>query len=158
VRITDVTVETYRWPCPPIRNGKHVYTSAGLGLAKVHTDDGLTGVGLGDGGELGQAVIAMLKPHLVGADPFDVERLWHAMWQPKLVGRRGLTTRVISAVDIALWDLKGRALGLPLYKLLGGYRREVPVYIAGGYYQEGKGLGELAREMEENVAMVEQHG
>src|SRR2546423_1470401 len=79
MRITDVTTEAYSWPCPPIRNGKYVYTTAGLGLVKVHTDDCITGVGLGDGGELGRAVVAMIKPHLVGADPFDVERLWHAM-------------------------------------------------------------------------------
>ena len=64
MRITDVTTEAYSWPCPPIRNGKYVYTTAGLGLVKVHTDEGITGVGLGDGGEFGRAVVAMLKPHL----------------------------------------------------------------------------------------------
>jgi L-alanine-DL-glutamate epimerase-like enolase superfamily enzyme len=75
------------------------------------------------------------------------------MWVPKLVGRRGLTTRAISAVDIGLWDLRAKVANLPLYKLLGGYRDRVPTYIAGGYYEEGKGLKELAEEMIANVEM-----
>ena len=62
------------------------------------------------------------------------------MWVPKLIGRRGLTTRAISAIDIGLWDIRAKVAGLPLYKLLGGFRDRVPTYIAGGYYEEGKGL------------------
>jgi len=69
------------------------------------------------------------------------------MWVPKLIGRRGLTTRAISAIDIGLWDLRAKVAGLPLYKMLGGYRDRVPIYMAGGYYVEGKGLKELAEEM-----------
>jgi len=90
---------------------------------------------------------------LIGQNPLDHERLWHAMWVPKLIGRRGLTTRAISTIDIALWDLKAKAAGMPLFRLLGGYAERVPTYIAGGYYEEGKGLAELAREMVENVEL-----
>jgi L-alanine-DL-glutamate epimerase-like enolase superfamily enzyme len=75
------------------------------------------------------------------------------MWIPKLIGRRGMTTRTISALDIGLWDIRAKVAGLPLYKLLGGFRDRVPTYVAGGYYEEGKGLKELAQEMEANVAM-----
>jgi D-arabinonate dehydratase len=75
------------------------------------------------------------------------------MWVPKLIGRRGITTRAISTIDIALWDLKAKVAGMPLYRLLGGYADRLPTYIAGGYYEEGKGLPELAREMAENVAL-----
>ncbi|HLZ09300.1 MAG TPA: mandelate racemase/muconate lactonizing enzyme family protein, partial [Chloroflexota bacterium] len=94
-----------------------------------------------------------LKELLIGQNPLDHERLWHAMWVPKLIGRRGLTTRAISTIDIALWDLKAKAAGMPLFRLLGGYAERVPTYIAGGYYEEGKGLAELAREMVENVEL-----
>ena len=72
---------------------------------------------------------------------------------PKLIGRRGITTRVISGVDIALWDIKGKVADRPVYKVLGGFADRVPVYIAGGYYEEGKGLEELAAEMGESVSM-----
>ncbi|MEZ4660328.1 MAG: hypothetical protein R2911_22455 [Caldilineaceae bacterium] len=54
-------------------------------------------------------------------------------------GPRGLSTRVISAIDIALWDLMGKIVNKPVYKLLGGYRDRIPAYIAGGYYEEGAG-------------------
>jgi L-alanine-DL-glutamate epimerase-like enolase superfamily enzyme len=64
-----------------------------------------------------------------------------------------MTTRAISAIDIALWDIRAKSANMPVYKLLGGFRDRVPTYIAGGYYEEGKGLPELAQEMRENVAM-----
>ena len=62
-------------------------------------------------------------------------------------GRKGEVIRAISAVDIALWDIMGKAVDKPLYKLLGGYRDKVPVYASGGYYQESKGIDGLVKEM-----------
>jgi L-alanine-DL-glutamate epimerase-like enolase superfamily enzyme len=154
VKIVEITTEQYRWPrTKPITNGLHTYTHVTLGIVKIETDEGITGIGLGSTGPIERATIEYLKTELIGEDPIDVERLWHKMWVPKLVGRRGLTTRAISAIDIGLWDIRGKVAGLPLYKLLGGYRDRVPTYIAGGYYEEGKGLPELAREMQDNVEM-----
>jgi L-alanine-DL-glutamate epimerase-like enolase superfamily enzyme len=154
MRITDITRESYRWPRhKPISNGKHTYTHAGLGVVRVSTDEGITGLGIGATSGVAGATIDTLKELLIGQNPLDHERLWHAMWVPKLIGRRGLTTRAISTIDIALWDLKARVAGMPLFRLLGGYAERVPTYIAGGYYEEGKGLPELAREMVENVEL-----
>ena len=158
MKITSVSMETYRWKRDkPIRNGMYVYPTAGLNVVKVETDEGATGVGLAGGvqgaEEIGAAILDHLAQVVVGQDPFDTERVWDSLWQPKLVGRRGIVTRVISGIDIALWDLKGKITGLPVYKLLGGFTNKVPVYIAGGYYEEGKGLGELAEEMAASVAM-----
>ena len=153
MKITKISAEEYSWTrARPIRNGKHVYTNAGLGLVKIETDEGLTGVGVVALGSIIRATIEHLAPQLVGEDPINVERLWHKMWVPKLIGRRGMTTRAISGIDIALWDLRAKLAGLPLYKLLGGFRDSVPTYVAGGYYEEGKGLKELAEEMETAVA------
>ncbi len=153
MKITSITTEEYRWPRhKPISNGKHTYTHSGLSLVKIETDEGITGIGLGAGGLVGKATVEHLKPELIGEDPINVERLWHKMWVPKLIGRRGLTTRAISAIDIGLWDIRAKVAGLPLYRLLGGYRDRVPTYVAGGYYEEGKGLKELA---EESVTSVE---
>ena len=154
MKITRVSTETYRWPRPkPITNGKHTYTHVTLGLLKIETDAGVTGLGLGAGHSVVEAAIQHFTPQLIGQDPLNVERIWHDLWVPKLVGRRGMTTRAISAIDIALWDLRAKVAGMPLYKLLGGYRDRVETYIAGGYYEEGKGLDELAQEMHDNVAM-----
>ena len=158
MKVTDLKMETYRWPrAKPIRNGRYVYAHAGLNVIKVETDEGLVGIGLGGGvietEDITRSITEHLKQCVIGQDPFDTERIWDDMWQPKLVGRRGITTRAISAIDIALWDIKGKACGLPVYKMLGGYTDSVPVYIAGGYYEEGKGLKELASEMEESVGM-----
>ena len=154
MKITDVTTEAYRWPrATPITNGKHTYTHSTLSFVKIETDEGITGIGLGTGGSIASATIEHLKPELIGEDPINVERLWHKMWVPKLIGRRGVTTRAISSIDIGLWDLRAKVAGLPLYKMLGGFRDRIPTYVAGGYYEEGKGLKELAQEMESNVEM-----
>lgn len=160
MKITDVSVECYRWPRPkPIRNGKYTYTHGGITVVKIQTNEGVTGIGVGGGGiaHVGaQSIVGMVegfKPALIAEDPLDVEKIWANMWVPKLIGRRGLSTRVISTIDIGLWDLRGKICNQPVYKLLGGYTDKVPTYVAGGYYEEGKGLKELAEEMEQNVDM-----
>ena len=154
MKITAITTEEYKWPRhKPISNGLHTYTHAGLDLVKIATDEGITGIGLGAGGAIGRATVETLRPLLIGEDPIDVERLWHKMWVPKLIGRRGMTTRAISAIDIGLWDIRAKFANLPLYKLLGGFRDRVPTYVAGGYYETGKGLKELQQEMIDNVKM-----
>ncbi len=70
---------------------------------------------------------------VIGQGPFDTAKIWHETWQPKLVGRRGITIRVISGIDIALWDIKGKFANRSVHKLLGGYADKVPSYVAGGY-------------------------
>jgi len=77
VKITDIGTESYSWPrARPIRNGKYTYTTAGLGLTRVHTDEGLVGVGLGG---VDRALLDRFKPLLIGQDPLNVERLWAEM-------------------------------------------------------------------------------
>ena len=120
----------------------------------VETDENVQGLGLTTdmvSANIISAIVEGLKPALIGKDPFDNERHWHEMWRPKLVGRRGITTRAIGGIDIALWDIKGKALGIPLYKLLGGFTNKVEAYVAGGYYEKGKGLKELADEMKSHL-------
>src|SRR5580765_2217598 len=154
MKITGITTKEFRWPRhKPIANGKHTYTHVNFAVVEIATSDGIVGIGLGSGGAIERATIEQLTPILTGEDPIDVERLWRKMWEPKLIGRRGLTTRAISSIDIGLWDIRARVAGLPLYKLLGGYRDRVPTYIAGGYYEEGKGLKELQQEMVDSVNM-----
>ena len=161
MKITDVQVHLYSKPYDsPISNGKYTYYAAKNVLVQIATDEGVTGVGWCSAGGIGEpkgrdvivAVIDEMKQVLIGEDPFNVERIWANLYQPKLWGRKGLTTRAISAIDIALWDVIAKAVDKPLYKLLGGYTDEVRCYVAGGYYQKGKGLTELQAEMESYVA------
>ncbi len=149
MRITDVYARSYRWPKDkPIQNGKHIFTHNELNLAVIERDEGITGYGT----SYNVDYVEYLKPFLIGEDPLNTERLWENMWVPKFLGRRSISTRSISALDIALWDIRSKAAKMPLYQLLGGYRDSVPCYIAGGYYAEGKGIKELQKEMEEYVS------
>ncbi len=109
MKITGITTKEFRWPRhKPITNGKHTYTDVTFAVVEIETSEGITGIGLGGGGEIERATIARLTPMLIGEDPINVERLWHKMWEPKLIGRRGLTTRAISAIDIGLWDIRAK--------------------------------------------------
>ena len=104
---------------------------------KLHTDDGVVGLGEPFLEGHGPSVIAELRrlePVLLGQDPLRIERLWTAMYEAG-VGYKGgpVTMSAISGVDMALWDIAGKAAGLPVHQLLGGaYRDRVRVYRATG--------------------------
>lgn len=104
-------------------------------LVQLDTDTGLRGLGFayavqGTGRALLAAAADDLAPLLTGEDPLDHERLAaKAYWRLQSVGRRGLVAQAYSAFDLALWDLKGKAAGLPLYKLLGGARGSAPAFV-----------------------------
>jgi L-lyxonate dehydratase len=119
-------------------------------LARVQTDEGICGVGsVGVGNGAAVYVIAEhLKPIVIGMDPFNVEWLWEMMFRSTInYGRKGLVLESISAVDIAIWDILGKATNQPLYNLLGGRTRErVRVYLSRLYANEN--LDALARQAE----------
>lgn len=150
MKITAVKHELFKWKrSKALTNGQHTYTHCGLSIITIETDEGITGYGY-SGPILGMDPFLLadeFKEKLVGENPLDHERIWSKLYVPKLVGRRGLTTRTISGIDIALWDIKAKAANLPLYKLLGGYREKVPAYIAGGYYAPDKTLADLQKEV-----------
>ena len=124
-------------------------------IVVLRTDDGLEGigsVGVGNGSSL-YILEHSLKPIVIGANPFDVELLWEQMFRSTIYfGRKGTALEAISAVDIALWDLMGKATGQPVYNLLGGRTREsIRVYASRLYANEN--LDRLANEAR---AFVEQ--
>jgi L-alanine-DL-glutamate epimerase-like enolase superfamily enzyme len=154
VRITGVSTAEYQWPrAVPITNGLHTYTTSDLAVVKIETDAGVTGYGVGGTKSGERAFRASFLETLVGKDPTMTEAIWSSLWSPKLSGRRGYETRALSSIDLALWDVKAKLAGLPLYKLLGGFRKDIPIYIAGGYYTKDKGLKELQRELASYVAL-----
>ena len=106
-------------------------------FVQVDTDEGLTGWGeitTYPGLVANRAVAAMLREVrevLVGEDAARIEAIWHKLFRLfTYLGTRGATTAMISGIDIALWDIRGQALGVPIYELLGGPVREtVPLYV-----------------------------
>ena len=158
MKVKEVTVHLCRSKrARPIRNGLYTYSETGTTFIRIRTDDGVEGIGWA-GAQAGPDKVIFeaanaLAGHAVGLSVFDVECLWERMYQPKLIGRRGLTTRAMAAIDIAMWDAAGKTVGVPLYRLLGGFRNRVPAYLAGGYYLEGKTLDDLADEMRQKVAL-----
>lgn len=128
----------------------------GYTIVRVTTDQGLEGFGLTYhevGGEATKSLILNnMAPKLIGRDPLETEVIWQEFFHYlRGVGRKGLMFCALSAIDIALWDLKGKIVGLPLYKLLGGNVTKVPVYASGGWTSYSD--EELVREMK---AMVDQ--
>lgn len=112
-------------------------------LVRVTTDDGRYGWGEGYGPADGvRAGIGFLAPQLVGSDPLQTGTLWQHMHRRSLdFARRGGLFAALSAIDVALWDLKGKILGVPVHVLLGGKRRDaVQVYATGLYFDEEPGL------------------
>ncbi len=130
-------------------------------LVEVITDEGISGWGEAfnqglEPPQISSAVIEhALKPLVLGANPLDVEVLWHAMYQAtRDYGRKGSVMAAISAIDIALWDIAGKTYGVPIYQLLGGaFRPRVQAYATGFYRIKGRGEAErLAEEALGHVA------
>ena len=115
-------------------------------LVEVRDGDGTSGIGYSyagtvGGGLLASAVAEVLTPLVLGADGEDLPELWRRMYQESLlIGRRGAMLRAISAVDVALWDLRAKRCRQPLARLLGGTTsRPLPAYDSGGYYRPDDG-------------------
>jgi L-alanine-DL-glutamate epimerase-like enolase superfamily enzyme len=136
-------------------------------LVEIDTDAGLTGLGeakvgvgnLGNYAALVTLIHTELAPMLLGRDPRDVSALWETIYNGTrahyvaahgrtfpIVGRRGITVCALSGIDIALWDLLGKALEQPVWRLLGGRLRErIPAYASGGWAPVG-GVGQQLRQ------------
>ena len=162
-------LETYFLSAPlpqAVRTSTHVISRVNEVVVKLTTDSGLVGIGEGHGPFLFQAgpdglrvvgdILRSITPLVVGQDPFDVERIWQDLFALTYTSVRGIPTlarqprpliTAMSAIDIALWDLKGRAIGRPVHALLGGaLRRRVPAYVTGFYYRENERPDDLVRE------------
>lgn len=109
-------------------------------VVELEADDGTIGIGNAALAPrlVKQAIDQYLAPLLLGEDPFDVEYLWQKMYRRTLAwGRKGVGMTAISAVDIALWDLMGKAVGKPVFKLLGGRVKEkIPCYASKLYAKD----------------------
>jgi L-alanine-DL-glutamate epimerase-like enolase superfamily enzyme len=111
--------------------------SLSLVLVEVETAGGLVGHGITAITEeepVAAAVNEVAGPNLLGLDALAHEAVWDRMyWLLSPRGQTGYATHAISAIDLALWDIKGKALGQPVWRLLGGARPRVPVYVTFGF-------------------------
>ncbi|HKX00648.1 MAG TPA: enolase C-terminal domain-like protein [Bryobacteraceae bacterium] len=109
---------------------------------EIATDKGVKGYG--EGGVAGAPVVeGHLTKLLLGKDPFDIERNWDILWRSTMYyGRMGVVINAISGVDLALWDLVGNALGMPVYRLLGGETKaRIPAYCTGNDLEQHAEFG-----------------
>lgn len=139
-----------------IVDAKVVVTSPGRNFVtlKITTDEGLTGLGDAtlNGREL--AVVSYLRDHvaplLIGLDPHRIEDTWQSLYRGAYWRRGPVTMAAIAAVDVALWDIKAKAAGLPLYQLLGGASRE---RVATYGHASGRDIPELLDSVREKLAL-----
>ena len=164
MKITDIRTRVVEWRGPTVPPQPHFCTNPmdllelpadsmagfrfhGWLVVEIFTDGGHVGIG---NAALAprltkQTIDLYLKPLLVGANPFDVEFLWQLMYRRTMAfGRKGIGMAAISALDIAIWDILGKAANQPVFRLLGGRtKKTIPVYASRLYSQP---LDQLAAE------------
>ena len=168
MRITKISADWLHVPIAEERQHRSDFgavDSFDSALVRVETEGGVTGFGEAKA-EVGSVancralcalVEAELGPLLVGQDARDISRLWDVMYNGSrahyaierghvfpIMGRRGLTMAAISGIDLALWDILGKSLGAPVWRLLGGRRRpRMPAYASGGWAPADRIAAEL---------------
>jgi D-galactarolactone cycloisomerase len=155
MRIDNIEAIPITIPLTKVFGGsKYRVDSRATVITRIRTADGLAsevynGDNRRDGGAIAAIIEDELAPLLIGEDARRIERLWAKMFPLAAWNRdRKLVMEAIACVDTALWDLLGKALGVPVATLLGGYCERLPVIAIGGYYEEGKTAADLGREME----------
>lgn len=159
-RIVEVTLSSIVLPLKnPISDAKvltgrqKAMTEVVFLFAEIRTEQGHEGIGFGyskrAGGPAQFAHAQEIAPVLIGEDPNDIGKIWTKLvWAGASVGRSGVATQAIAAIDIALWDLKAKRAGLPLAKLIGSSRDSVQTYNTSGGF-----LHTPIEEVMENAAM-----
>jgi D-arabinonate dehydratase len=135
-RITDVSTTLLRHPdLPGIQDATIRHREVGRSSLFVHVKTDAGQEGLAPATPVAREIIErVLKPILVGQDPLCTEKLWDDMfWRVRGYGRKGVAFTAISAIDIALWDLKAKLFDVPLFRLLGPFTDRVPIYGSGGW-------------------------
>jgi len=137
MKISRVSATPLNLPVSVTISGRTKTTSLSVCLVDIETDTGLIGTGMTAITEeevIGSIVNDIAAHALIGADPLRHEQLWERLhWLLTPRGQSGYASHAIAAIDLALWDLKGKALGQPCWRLMGGARAEVPVYATFGF-------------------------
>lgn len=155
MKIEKVTVIAVEIPLSRNFGGsRYTVTKRCTIITRMETDTGLISeIYNGDNRDHMREVVDIIEqelvPMVIGEDIFAVERIWQRMFKAAEWNRdRKLVMEAIACIDSAIWDLMGKAAGVNVCRLLGGYRQELPLICIGGYYEEGKTLSGLGKEME----------
>ena len=144
IKITGLETDLLRIPAAPYSDAIHDFGGDGGGVVlRLKTDAGITGWGYSNFGMVSggprvvQAILEHeIKPVLMGQDPAFPRRIRADLWRAlEYQGVQGVTQFAMSVVDIAVWDILGKAAGLPVYKMLGAVRDRMPVYAMCGWYR-----------------------
>lgn len=150
MKITRVSATPLNLPVSVSISGRTKNTSLSICLVTIETDSGITGTGMTaiTEEEVVASIVNDIASHaLEGQDPMRHELLWEKLyWLLTPRGQSGYASHAIAALDLALWDIKGKALGQPCWRLLGGARSQVPVYATFGFaFFERDELAEAAK-------------
>ena len=138
MKITDVRTVLLTGPSTNDRFLVEARKRRSAAFIEIHTDTELIGIGETYAGyfcpETVPSIVDFFRPILVGQSPDDIDDLWDRMYRcGKFWCRVGLGTSVLTGIEAALWDLKGKMLGVPVYELLGGRKHDkLPGYATGG--------------------------
>lgn len=156
--MTDLTIREVRttllrmpWADDPWLAGHALGPMRDLVVVEVVTQSGITGMGylhllnLPLQRTIGACIAEAMAPRIIGRDASAIEAIWRDLWRSTLTGGRGgVAMMAQSAIDIALWDVLGKAAGLPLHRLWGHYRSEIPIY-GSGCFRGSFGDGMIAK-------------
>ncbi|MEO1656694.1 MAG: mandelate racemase/muconate lactonizing enzyme family protein [Pseudomonadota bacterium] len=153
IRITDIEVFTLKFPKATPKTWNAIKSSGGKKpkstFLRLKTNEGIDGVAMVKGNVND---IKGMARKIRGLNLLNVEEAWdHMYFHERKPVAKGNEIHAIGSVDLAVWDIVGKAMDQPVHRLLGTYREAIPAYAAGGYYAEGKGIPELVAEMESYV-------
>ncbi|MCH8215505.1 MAG: mandelate racemase/muconate lactonizing enzyme family protein [Planctomycetes bacterium] len=144
LRVTGMGFLRLRFPGKTPRKRNAIIVSGGgtpgMAQLEIQTNQGLVGRSMPSGSKLIESVFSKVK----GENPFHVERIWDRMYRyNRKPVAKGDYIAAMGSLDMAIWDLIGKALGLPVYKVLGVHNKKIRVYAAGGYYRDDKTIDDL---------------
>ena len=147
MKITDITVNRVR--APQGENAKSFVGRPGRLILQIHTDEGISGIS--EAGRNLKVVRSyldeLIKPILIGADPRRPRKIWELLTLGDGQQATRYPSQIVGSIDVALWDITGKAAGMPIYQLLGGARRtEIPLY-----WSRGNGWSKSPEQMLEEV-------
>jgi L-rhamnonate dehydratase len=138
MKIAKITATPVHLPLSIALVGAARPASLGGCLVEIETDGGLVGHGFTSITEeevIAHIIDRVAAPAIMGDDPLAHERIWDKLYWTMLPrGQTGYGAHALAAIDVALWDIKGKALGQPIWRLLGGARDRVPVYVTFGFH------------------------